>query len=117
MVWEKTGPTGKDGRCASMDEILSHSETKAQKENLSTPGSAPAPGSAPISHLQELISQKLQQTERLLTEVRRTEAEPGEAERLLKEAAATWTQAREVLEEVKELRVLYRQLDSSTVRA
>lgn len=112
MVWEKTGKDcapAEKSRCVSM-EILTHSETKAQKEDT------PTPGSAPIGQLQELISQKLQLTERLLTQVRRTEAEPGEAERLLKEAAATWTQAREVLEEVKELRVLYRQLDSSTAR-
>jgi hypothetical protein len=36
----------------------------------------------------------------------------AEAERLLKEAASTWGQAKDVLEEVKELRALYRQLDS-----
>ncbi|KAG7234023.1 hypothetical protein INR49_005985 [Caranx melampygus] len=136
VIWEKTGQTGKDlttsekSRCASMDEILSHSENKAKNKNTSLssspasllPGATSLPGSTPISQLQELISQKLQQTERLLKEVRaaaddkqvrRTEAEPGEAERLLKEAAAAWTQAHEVLEEVKELQALYRQLDSS----
>ncbi|KAG7218819.1 hypothetical protein INR49_019697, partial [Caranx melampygus] len=136
VIWEKTGQTGKDlttsekSRCASMDEILSHSENKAKNKNTSLssspasllPGATSLPGSTPISQLQELISQKLQQTERLLKEVRaaaddkqvrRTEAEPGEAERLLKEAAAAWTQAHEVLEEVKELQALYQQLDSS----
>ncbi len=37
-----------------------------------------------------------------------------EAERLLEEAASTWGQARDVLEEVKELRALYKQLDSAS---
>lgn len=84
-------------------------------------GPAAAP---PIAQLQQLISQKLEKTERLLAAVHGEDgAEHGnakvsaegaraEAERLLKEASAAWTQAQEVLEEVKELRALYRQLDS-----
>lgn len=129
VVWEQTGQTPQPGkrltpaeknRCASMDEILTHSETKVAKNKTA----ALSGTTAPISRLQELISQKLEKTEQLLTEVR-GEGEAGErgrmkgkesteAERLLREAAATWSQAQEVLEEVKELRALYRQLDSSS---
>ncbi|XP_056235961.1 pleckstrin homology domain-containing family O member 1b [Seriola aureovittata] len=143
VVWEKTGPgqtpqpgrgltTAEKNRCASMDEILSHSETKAAKNKNTpltrSPASTPPGATTPISQLQELISQKLEKTEQLLTEVRgeadgehgkvkrkeAAEVAQGEVERLLKEAAAAWSQAREVLEEVKELRALYRQLDSSS---
>ncbi|XP_051272534.1 pleckstrin homology domain-containing family O member 1b [Dicentrarchus labrax] len=124
VVWEQTGQTPQPGkrlttaeknRCASMDEILTHSETKPAKNKTgATPRSPDA--AAPISRLQELISQKLEKTERLLTEARRDAKgkESTEAERLLKEAAVAWSQAREVLEEVKELRALSRQLDSSS---
>ncbi|XP_069576373.1 pleckstrin homology domain-containing family O member 1b [Brachyistius frenatus] len=141
VVWEQTGgaPTGQPGnrlttaeknRCASMDEILSHSDGKSAKNKTTSRSSASAPvGTAtPVGRLQGLIGQKLEKTERLLTEARgdgegergkgkggkeSTEAARAEAERLLKEAAAAWRQAHEVLEEVKELRSLYRQLDSS----
>ncbi|XP_035529028.1 pleckstrin homology domain-containing family O member 1b [Morone saxatilis] len=118
VVWEGQTPqpgkrltTAEKNRCASMDEILTHSETKPAKNKTGAPPDAAV---APISRLQELIRQKLEKTERLLTEARREAKgkESTEAERLLKEAAAAWNQAREVLEEVKELRVLYRQLDS-----
>lgn len=144
VVWEHTGQTPQPGkrlttaeknRCASMDEILTHSETKAAKNKTAAATCSPAltinGTAAPISQLQELISQKLEKTERLLKEVRgeadgevgergkmkgkeSTEGARAEAERLLKEASAAWSQAREVLEEVKELRALYRQLDSSS---
>ncbi|XP_018534304.1 LOW QUALITY PROTEIN: pleckstrin homology domain-containing family O member 1b [Lates calcarifer] len=141
VVWEQTGPsqtpqpgkqlmTAEKNRCASMDEILSHSETKAKNKTVVTScslASTPTGTTTPINQLQELISQKLEKTERLLTEVRGEaegaregewkeppEAAQAEAERLLKEAAAAWSQAREVLDEVKELRALYRQLDSSS---
>ncbi|XP_042278719.1 pleckstrin homology domain-containing family O member 1b [Thunnus maccoyii] len=142
VVWERTGPTqtpqpqkrltsAEKNRCASMDEILSHSETKATKNRAAmsrSTASTPTGTTAPVNQLQELISQKLEKTERLLTEARReadgeagkvkgkesAEASRAEAERLLKEAAAAWGQAREVLEEVKELRELYRQLDSTS---
>lgn len=144
VVWEHTDPaqtppsgkrltTAEKNRCASMDEILTHSETKAVK-NKTTAATHPLAGAgtvAPVNQLQELISQKLEKTERLLTEVRAevdgeaaecgkikakesSEGARAEAERLLKEAAAAWSQAREVLEEVKELRALYRQLDSTS---
>lgn len=136
VVWDKVGPpdqhapTAEKNRCASMDEILTPSESRSTKSRtvVTSPssGSAPSDPTAPIGRLQELIGQKLERTERLLTEVR-SEGDPGrssgvkpspegtraETLRLLKEAAATWNQAQEVLEEVKELRALYRQLDSS----
>ncbi|XP_037639561.1 pleckstrin homology domain-containing family O member 1b [Sebastes umbrosus] len=132
VAWEKTSQTPQPGkslttaeknRCASMDEILTHSETKSAKNKTvatRSPASTPTRTTVPISQLQELISQKLEKTERLLTEAR-GEAEgkmkgkeSTEAERLLKEAAVAWSQARDVLEEVKELRALYQQLDSSS---
>lgn len=103
--------TAEKNRCASMDEILTHSETRMKT-------AAVAAAAAPVSLLQQLIGQKLERTEQLLMEVQReaegeesTEGARAKAERLLKEAAAVWNQAREVLEEVKELRALYRQLD------
>lgn len=133
VVWEQTGPAhtpqpgkpltaAEKNRCASMDEILSHSEKTAVKNKDRGGGGGTA---APINRLQELINQKLETTERLLTEARggsegegggakgkeAPEATRAEAERLLKEAAAAWNQARQVLEEVKELRELYQQLD------
>ncbi|XP_056126902.1 pleckstrin homology domain-containing family O member 1b isoform X1 [Rhinichthys klamathensis goyatoka] len=117
----KKPPTSEKNRCASMDEILTHCETRALP-HCST--SAPV---QPISQLQDLITQKLERTQELLTEVRAQgkgkgspagkssgpEVQRIEAERLLEEAASTWGQARDVLEEVKELRALYKQLDSA----
>ncbi|KAM6909929.1 pleckstrin homology domain-containing family O member 1b [Xenentodon cancila] len=131
VVWEKTGSiqtpqpgkrltTAEKNRCASMDEILTQSDAKTIKTVATL---------APVSQLQELISQKLEKTERLLTEARgeaegeagkgktgkeSTEKARAEAERLLKEAAVAWSQAHEVLEEVEELRALYQQLDPSS---
>ncbi|XP_030013715.1 pleckstrin homology domain-containing family O member 1-like [Sphaeramia orbicularis] len=126
--------TAEKNRCASMDEILTHSETKTKSRTetaVASRSSSSSPAEAPIDQLQELISQKLQKTERLLTEVRaEADGEAGdrgkgkgkesvegaraEAERLLKEASAAWSQAKEVLEEVKELKALYSQLDSNS---
>ncbi|XP_037310885.1 pleckstrin homology domain-containing family O member 1b isoform X2 [Pungitius pungitius] len=123
VVWEKTGRTPQMGRiltpaekirCASMDEILAHSEATGATDVASA--------AASVARLQGLISQKLEETERLLTEVQAEAKERGrgrgrestEAGRLLKEAEVTWGQARDVLEEVKELRALCRQLDSSS---
>ncbi|XP_028280882.1 pleckstrin homology domain-containing family O member 1-like [Parambassis ranga] len=139
VMWEQTGPAktpeperrltvAEKNRCASMDEILTHSETKTAATVRSSPSKPPGTA-APVSQLQDLIGQKLEKTERLLKEVRgeaegdrprpkvgkeSSEGARAEAERLLKEAAAAWSQARDVLEEVKELRVLYRQLDSTS---
>lgn len=118
---KKTSTSDKN-RCASMDEILTHCETRALP-HCST--SAPV---QPITQLQDLITQKLERTQELLTEVRAQgkgkgspagkssspEVQRIEAERLLEEAASTWGQARDVLEEVKELRALYKQLDSAS---
>jgi len=107
-VREPTGRTRSGGRHASMDETLKH------------PGGA----TASVSRLQEMIRHKLEETERLLGEAQGEASgearergrvkgkEATEAERLLREAAATWNQAQKVLEEVKELRALCRQLDA-----
>ncbi|KAF7226417.1 pleckstrin homology domain-containing family O member 1b [Nothobranchius furzeri] len=115
-------------RCSSMDEILTHSESRMLKNNsqVTSQSVASTPTETmPLSRLQELISQKLEQTERLLTQVRpdedqrvkggklSTEAARAEAERLLKEATVSWNQAHKVLQEVQELKVLYQQLDPS----
>ncbi|KAM9488722.1 pleckstrin homology domain-containing family O member 1b isoform 2-T2 [Clarias gariepinus] len=103
-------------RCASMDEILSHSETKRPIPHCSA--SAPTQS---ICQLQELILVKLERTQELLREVRShtqgrgAGSAPGkEAERLLEEAASAWGQARDVLEEVKDIKVLCRQLEESS---
>lgn len=120
-------------RCASMDEILSHSETRGSRRPgiPHCPASAPAAALRPINQLQDLICQKLERTQELLTEVRSNGEKDGggvggaassstaraEAERLLEEATSTWGQARDVLEEVKELRALCKQLDSSVAGA
>ncbi|KAK2854611.1 hypothetical protein Q7C36_006480 [Tachysurus vachellii] len=100
-------------RCASMDEILSHTDAKRSIPHCSA--SAPAHS---ICQLQELISLKLERTQELLCEARGhsqvcgANSAPGkEVERLLEEAASAWGQARDVLEEVKEIRVLCRQLE------
>nr|XP_020474491.1 pleckstrin homology domain-containing family O member 1-like [Monopterus albus] len=144
VVWEQASPaqtpqprkrltTSEKNRCASMEEILSHSKTKAaqNKTAVTCRSLGPTNTTVPIGQLQELISQKLQKTEQLLIEVRmKAEADAGEhgktkgkesaeaaqveAERLLKEAAVAWSQALEVLEEVKELRALYQQVDASS---
>lgn len=117
--------TSEKNRCASMDEILTHSETRAIPH---CSASAPV---QPISQLQDLITLKLERTQELLKEVRtqgKGKCSPAgkgsspdgkrkEAERLLEEAASTWGQARDVLEEVKELKALYKQLDSSSPTA
>ncbi|KAF3692490.1 Pleckstrin -like proteiny domain-containing family O member 1 [Channa argus] len=140
VVWEHPAPaktpqpgkrltTAERNRCASMDEMLSHSETIAAKNKMTCHSAASMQTNTmtSISQLQDLINQKLKKTEQLLMEVRReaegeqvergrvkelAEASRAEAERLLKDALGAWSQAQEVLEEVKELRALYRQLDS-----
>ncbi|KAK2845215.1 hypothetical protein Q5P01_011874 [Channa striata] len=142
VAWEHMAPapTPQPGKhlstaektcCISVDEISSHSEPIAAKNKTACRSAASVPAStiAPINQLQELINQKLKKTEQLLTEVRRepereavergkvkesAEASRAEADRLLKEAMGAWSQAQEVLEEVKELRALYQQLDSSS---
>ncbi|KAG7474905.1 hypothetical protein JOB18_019698 [Solea senegalensis] len=119
VEWEQT--TTEKNRCTSMDQILSHSDTETTK-NRTVVMPHPQPltlrpqtSAPPIDLLQELIGQKLRRTEQLLAEVRvEEEKELSESEKLLKEAAAAWSHAHEVLEEVKELRTLYQQLNSSS---
>lgn len=105
---EKHLATAVKSRCASVDLILMHPDTKVQVSR--------SPPATPINRLQELIGQKLQATERLLAEMQGekgagpTGGAPAEVERLFTEALAAWKQAHEVLEEVKELKELYQQL-------
>ncbi|XP_028297974.1 pleckstrin homology domain-containing family O member 1b [Gouania willdenowi] len=69
-----------------------------------------------VLRLQQLIDHKVDETERLLMAVRQgAEPQQGvepEAIRLLREAAEALSHAQEVLQEVMELRDLYRQLNS-----
>ncbi|XP_061737841.1 pleckstrin homology domain-containing family O member 1b [Nerophis ophidion] len=128
VAWEQMGAnwtsgsakalrTANKNRCASMDEILRHSE---KNRTMFTPRTG---ASTPISHLQELIGLKLARTEQILEATRdRPKGEDGnvaedmraKAERLLKEAVEALDQAHKVLEEVKELRELYGQLDTTS---
>ncbi|XP_053561351.1 pleckstrin homology domain-containing family O member 1 [Bombina bombina] len=104
-------------KCASMEEILSRSDSAAQR---STPKKVPE--SEKLSHIQELIAVKIEKTQELLSEVKDcgdvkkkakidSESTLLEAERLLSEASSNWRQARKVLQEIKELRDLYKQAD------
>ncbi|KAM3614979.1 uncharacterized protein V6R79_021726 [Siganus canaliculatus] len=117
-VWEQTGSalTPRPDQlttAASMDQISTRSETRAAPTSPAPPLAATR--AAPVERLQRLISQKLERTEQLLLEARGQEAqEAQEAGRLLREAAGAWTQAKEVLQEVQELRALYQELDSGT---
>ncbi|NXO02169.1 PKHO1 protein, partial [Rhinopomastus cyanomelas] len=116
-------------RCASMEEILSRRDCRA----------APLVSAEPeqLSRLQELVALKLEKTQELLAEVKgygegkrktpdsttstTSSSSPSphsdcerilqESERLLGEASSTWSQAKRVLQEIKELRDLYRQLE------
>lgn len=103
-----------------MDHILTCSDQGAAKTGAAPTGTA-------VSRLQRLIDRKLEETEQLLAELGRGSEEGGgarkkegweeggqsEAERLLQEARLAWTQAQEVLEEVKNLRLLCKQLEPS----
>ncbi|XP_069040770.1 pleckstrin homology domain-containing family O member 1b [Lepisosteus oculatus] len=109
QVARRPGLAGKS-KCASMEEILSEGGSRA------SPNSAPPQ----VQQLQDLIAQKLERTRELLAETRDrrgkdkgpdSEGGRAEAEQLLQEAAAAWGQARDVLQEVKELRALYQRLD------
>ncbi|KAJ8335294.1 hypothetical protein SKAU_G00409330 [Synaphobranchus kaupii] len=104
-------------RCVSM-EILTRSDSGVAKRLGPAPSSATAP-----PPLRDLISRKLERTQELLEGARSlgcggrdsdsggvARAGPGsEAEQLLKEAVSAWGEAREVLEEVKELQVFVAQ--------
>ncbi|XP_053331466.1 pleckstrin homology domain-containing family O member 1 [Spea bombifrons] len=112
-------------KCASMEEILSRSDSSGQRS-----ASEKAPQEEKLSQIQELIVQKIEKTQELLTEVKdcgegkKRGKEPSkvdsenvlqEAERLLGEASSNWRQARKVLQEVKELRDLYRQAEQQSL--
>ncbi|CAH6922482.1 pleckstrin homology domain-containing family O member 1 [Phodopus roborovskii] len=112
------------GRCASLEEILSQRDT--------VPAPLPSqPGQ--LSRIQDLVARKLEKTQELLAEAqglgdsKRKAKEPPqsppsseseqlllETERLLGEASSNWSQAKRVLQEVRELRDLYRQMDLQT---
>ncbi|OCT69100.1 pleckstrin homology domain-containing family O member 1 isoform X1 [Xenopus laevis] len=112
-------------KCASMEEILSRSDSSGQR-----PMSKKPPESERLSYLQELITEKIDKTQELLTEVKdcgeskkkgketscKVDSENvlQEAERLLGEASSNWRQARKVLQEIKELRDLYKQADQQS---
>ncbi|KAE8588169.1 hypothetical protein XENTR_v10022377 [Xenopus tropicalis] len=112
-------------KCASMEEILSRSDSSGQR-----PVSKKPPESERLCQLQELITEKIDKTQELLTEVKdcgegrkkgketscKADSENvlQEAERLLGEASSNWRQARKVLQEIKELRDLYRQADQQS---
>lgn len=105
-------------KCASMEEILSRSDSSGQR-----PIPKKAPESEKLLRIQELITHKIEKTQELLTEVKecgegkKKGKDPSgkedleEAERLLGEASSNWRQARKVLQEIKELRDLYKQAD------
>ncbi|XP_048784917.1 pleckstrin homology domain-containing family O member 1 isoform X1 [Lagopus muta] len=130
-------------KCASMEEILSRRDSAhraALRRGLEAHCTAAEPEQ--LSRLQELVALKLEKTQELLTEVKgygegkrkakdctagtttsssssssRSDCERilQESERLLGEASSTWSQARRVLQEVRELRDLYRQIELQQV--
>ncbi|KAM8921046.1 pleckstrin homology domain-containing family O member 1 [Pelodytes ibericus] len=108
-------------KCASMEEILSRSDSSGHR-----PVPKKAPEAEKLSKIQELIVQKIEKTQELLIEVKdcgdgkkkgkescKVDSENvlQEAERLLGEASSNWRQARKVLQDIKELRDLYRQAE------
>lgn len=105
-------------KCASMEEILSRSDSSGHR-----PVPKKVSESERLSQIQELITQKIDKTQELLTEVKEcgegkkkgketsVKEDLEEAERLLGEASSNWRQARKVLQEIKELRDLYKQAD------
>ncbi|NXX78449.1 PKHO1 protein, partial [Urocolius indicus] len=123
-------------KCASMEEILSRRDC-AQRA-LPMRGLEAEPER--LSRIQELVALKLEKTQELLTEVKgygegkrkskdsststaavtsssssssKSDSERilQESERLLGEASSTWSQAKRVLQEIKELRDLYKQFE------
>ncbi|KAJ6652414.1 hypothetical protein lerEdw1_011532 [Lerista edwardsae] len=126
-------------KCVSMEEILSCRDASAAHRAVLRRGLEEQLASAEpakLSRIQELVALKLEKTQELLAEVkgygegRRKEpasaatstptsssaSKPDsdailqETERLLGEASSNWSQAQRVLQEVTELRGLYRQL-------
>ncbi|XP_025838831.1 pleckstrin homology domain-containing family O member 1 isoform X5 [Vulpes vulpes] len=128
---KKLTPTEK-GRCASLEEILSRRDA-VPPCTLPLPEDPPThlpPHPAQLSRIQDLVARKLEKTQELLAEVqglgdgKRKAKDPPwsppdseseqlllETERLLGEASSNWSQAKRVLQEVRELRDLYRQMD------
>lgn len=118
VVWEAAPPSPAQNRCASMDHILTCSDPGRAKTGPASTGTA-------VSRLQRLIDRKLGETEQLLAALVKggeggarekegwEEGGRSEAQRLLQEARLAWTQAQEVLEEVKNLRGLCQQLPPS----
>nr|XP_044994366.1 pleckstrin homology domain-containing family O member 1 isoform X2 [Jaculus jaculus] len=133
---KKLNPTEKS-RCASLEEILSQRDTAPARPLQLRAEDAPAP-LAPqppgqLSRIQDLVARKLEKTQELLAEVqglgdgKRKAKDPPqsppdseseqlllETERLLGEASSNWSQAKRVLQEIRELRDLYRQMDLQT---
>ena len=129
---KKLTPTEK-GRCASLEEILSQRDAAPARSPQLRAEDPPAfipslPGQ--LSRIQDLVARKLEKTQELLAEVqglgdgKRKAKDPPrsppdseseqrllETERLLGEASSNWSQAKRVLQEVRELRDLYRQMD------
>ncbi|XP_025899006.1 pleckstrin homology domain-containing family O member 1 [Nothoprocta perdicaria] len=128
-------------KCASMEEILSRRDSSAHRAVLRRGLEAHFASAEPeqLSRIQELVALKLEKTQELLTEVkgygegkRKTKDSTTsstttsssssaskadserilqESERLLGEASSTWSQAKRVLQEIKELRDLYKQFE------
>ncbi|XP_077628765.1 pleckstrin homology domain-containing family O member 1 isoform X2 [Crocuta crocuta] len=121
------------GRCASLEEILSPRDSSPARALQLRPEDPPAlgpPHPGQLSRIQDLVARKLEKTQELLAEVqglgdgKRKAKDPPrsppdsaseqlllETERLLGEASSNWSQAKRVLQEVRELRDLYRQMD------
>ncbi|OXB53264.1 hypothetical protein ASZ78_016051 [Callipepla squamata] len=126
-------------KCASMEEILSRRDSAHHAMlRRGLEAHCTTVESEQLSRLQELVALKLEKTQELLTEVKgygeskrkdcttstttsssssRLDCEQilQESERLLGEASSTWSQARRVLQEVRELRDLYRQIELQQV--
>lgn len=132
----KKFPSTEKSRCASLEEILSQRDTApARPLHLQAEESLPPVPAQPgqLSRIQDLVARKLEKTQELLAEVqglgdgKRKAKDPPqsppdseseqlllETERLLGEASSNWSQAKRVLQEVRELRDLYRQMDLQT---
>ncbi|XP_050786651.1 pleckstrin homology domain-containing family O member 1 isoform X2 [Gopherus flavomarginatus] len=125
-------------KCASMEEILSRRDSSAHRAVLRKGLEAQFASGEPeqLARIQELVALKLEKTQELLAEVKgygegkrktkdfdaaatttssssKSDSESilQETERLLGEASSTWSQAKKVLQEIKELRDLYKQLE------
>ncbi|XP_062453685.1 pleckstrin homology domain-containing family O member 1 isoform X2 [Rhea pennata] len=128
-------------KCASMEEILSRRDSSTHRAVLRRGLEAQVASAEPeqLSRIQELVALKLEKTQELLTEVKgygegkrktkdsntsttttsssssssKSDSERilQESERLLGEASSTWSQAKRVLQEIRELRDLYKQFE------